>query len=416
MARRGALRGGAFAVEVHQSVQQATGPAGRYRALTGVPQADTGRARTAWIGAAGGPPRLPRPSRPRMVDRAPRAPLAERPPRGVRAPVPRAYHPPGVRRTGDGGPARRPRTAPREESGYGQPAAPRPVTGDDSGRAPRAGARLETGHAELIWSADGGAVTKRATLDFTDAVLGTGKRAFLNEWRVKQLSHPPPAPGAGPAAAGRRPAAAGPRLRGGRRRPASAPSSPPPSPRATSSPGLDLVRALGPYRPRPRGLRRLRLAPRLAVHRAEGLLDEAEAAALAPARSSAPLALRPRRHHSPQPAARAAQRTARAHRLGVGRALPPATTWPCSGSAWPTPRAPGRSWSPNSSRPSGAAPALGVPGAPHAPAHVARPAPPGPVVGPARGGAPAPPPRAREHVGPVGAACEQSLSPTASLA
>ena len=41
------------------------------------------------------------------------------------------------------------------------------------------------------------------------------------------------------------------------------------------------MRALGPYRPRPRGLRHLRLAPRLAVHRAEGLLDEAEAAALA---------------------------------------------------------------------------------------------------------------------------------------
>jgi len=64
-----------------------SGALGRYHALVGVLRpAGTGRAWTDWTGAAGGPPRRPRPSRPRVADRAPRSPLAERRPRGVRAP------------------------------------------------------------------------------------------------------------------------------------------------------------------------------------------------------------------------------------------------------------------------------------------------------------------------------------------
>jgi hypothetical protein len=147
---------------------------------------------------------------------------------------------------------------------------------------------VRTTKALLTWSADGSTVTK--ALEPVEAthwrsLLGSPERAFRNEQRVNVLLRRSPPPVRVPRllATSTRPptmtfeAVAGEAL---------GPKFPTALPAADVCDLVGLVDRLAPYRPRRRWLRRLDVDRRLRRHRAEGLLDDGQAAALARLASS----------------------------------------------------------------------------------------------------------------------------------
>jgi hypothetical protein len=148
---------------------------------------------------------------------------------------------------------------------------------------PDGGWSLALGKARLTWSADGTAVTKtlvpHLVMHHWASLLGTPRRAALNELRVNRLlsEHPPPLPV--------------PLLLGCSRR---APSMTfqavdgiplgPKFPRSLSGSEVDgliaVALALQSYRPRRRWFRRLHVERRLRLHHLSGLIADGDAAAL----------------------------------------------------------------------------------------------------------------------------------------
>ena len=138
---------------------------------------------------------------------------------------------------------------------------------------------LVTAKSTLVWSADLATVTKRATADQGDEILGPFRRALLNEIRVNRLFIEEPPPVATPALV----AAS---TRGGWLEFAAVRGDPigPKFPLSIADNDLHgligLAHDLDQYRPRRRWFRRLRIDRRLRHHVREGLLEVADAEAI----------------------------------------------------------------------------------------------------------------------------------------
>jgi Phosphotransferase enzyme family len=149
---------------------------------------------------------------------------------------------------------------------------------------PTGGWTLALGKARLTWSADGTTVTKNLVphlvIPHWSSLLGTPRRAALNELRVNRLLREVPPPVAVPAL-----------ICSSRRGPSMTfeavdgaplgPKFPTSLPDGAVDQLIALALALGNYRPRRRWFRRLYIDRRLNLHHRSGLLSPADAEALA---------------------------------------------------------------------------------------------------------------------------------------
>jgi Phosphotransferase enzyme family len=148
---------------------------------------------------------------------------------------------------------------------------------------PGGGWSLALGKARLTWSADGAVVTKtlvpHLVIPHWASLLGTPRRAALNELRVNRMlrEHPPPVPVPMLLSSSRR----GPSMT------FEAVDGAPLGPKfPVSLPGSEvdaliaMAVALRGYRPTRRWFRRLHVGPRLKLHQRSGLIGDADAIAL----------------------------------------------------------------------------------------------------------------------------------------